>query len=72
MRPPEQERTGEERYADLERELEAVLALGEGRGGGAEELLAALGPDGSIGGASPSPRGRLPQLESSDSEEEEE
>ena len=73
MRPPDQERTGEERYADLERELEAVLALGEGRGGGgAEELLAALGPDGSIGGASPSPRGRLPQLESSDSEEEEE
>ena len=73
-RPPPQGRTGEERYAELERELEAVLALGEGRGGGggAEELLAALGPDGSVGAASPSPRGRLPELESSDSEEEEE
>ena len=73
-RSPPQGRTGEERYAELERELEAVLALGEGRGGGggAEELLAALGPDGSVGAASPSPRGRLPELESSDSMEEEE
>tara|TARA_B110000483_G_scaffold154525_1_gene183612 strand:- start:1003 stop:1221 length:219 start_codon:yes stop_codon:yes gene_type:complete len=72
MRPPTQERTGEERYADLERELEAVLALGEGGGvggGNAEDLLAALGDQ----LASPAHRGgRLPDLESSDSEEEEE
>jgi hypothetical protein len=70
MRPPTQERTGEERYADLERELEAVLALGEGGGGGggnAEDLLAALGDQMS----SPARGGRLPDLESSDSEEEE-
>ena len=69
MRPPTQERTGEERYADLERELEAVLALGEGGGGGggnAEDLLAALGDQ-----MSPARGGRLPDLESSDSEEEE-
>jgi hypothetical protein len=70
MRPPTQERTGEERYADLERELEAVLALGEGGGvggGNAEDLLAALGDQ-----MSPARGGRLPDLESSDSEEEEE
>ena len=69
MRPPTQERTGEERYADLERELEAVLALGEGGGvggGKAEDLLAALGDQ------SPARGGRLRDLESSDSEEEEE
>ena len=47
-----------------------MLALGEGGGGGggnAEDLLAALGDQMS----SPARGGRLPDLESSDSEEEE-